>query len=412
VTTRVGSDTLAWLLSPEAVRTQSETLWAHGVQDELNHWRVNPDKLSKARDRVVGEIRSNYPDLAVPLHSRWRHFEFSGEDLSAPTFDSHSNVHERTRAKFDLAIVSVLLDAGAGPHWVYEDAKTGIHAARSEGLALASLRAFERGGFGLGNDGNAYVDAHALMQITPSQLREDMCSTESNPLLGVDARCGLLQSLGAALVAEPTVFERGGSSRPGHLYDHLVDLSEDGRLPAREILISVLLFFGRIWPGACQIEGQWIGDIATHPLINAGENNNGGWVPFHKLSQWLSYSLIEPLREAGIKVVDPNALTGLAEYRNGGLLMDTGAVTLRDPQQLNRVHSPRSELIVEWRALTVAALDVIADEVRNHLNVDASQLPLGAVLQGGTWNAGRAIARELREDGGPPLTIDTDGTLF
>ena len=43
---------------------------------------------------------------------------------------------------------------------------------------------------------------------------------------------------------------------------------------------------------------------------------------------------------------------------------------------------------------------------------DAEQLPLAKVLEGGTWAAGRRIARERREGGGPPLTIVSDGTVF
>ena len=45
-------------------------------------------------------------------------------------------------------------------------------------------------------------------------------------------------------------------------------------------------------------------------------------VPFHKLSQWLSYSLIESLERSGLKVLHIDQLTGLAEYRNGGLFVD------------------------------------------------------------------------------------------
>ena len=47
-------------------------------------------------------------------------------------------------------------------------------------------------------------------------------------------------------------------------------------------------------------------------------------MPFHKLSQWLAYSLIEPLEEAGIAVTGLDELTALAEYRNGGLLDRSG----------------------------------------------------------------------------------------
>jgi hypothetical protein len=68
--------------------------------------------------------------------------------------------------------------------------------------------------------------------------------------------------------------------------------------------------------------------------------------------------------------------------------------------------------VVEWRALTVALLDRLADALRQKLKLDAVALPLAKVLEGGTWAAGRAIARERRPDGAPPLKIVSDGTVF
>ncbi len=84
-------------------------------------------------------------------------------------------------------------------------------------------------------------------------------------------------------------------------------------------------------------------------------------MPFHKLSQWLAYSLIEPLEDAGIEVLDLDALTALAEYRNGGLLIDSGVLVPKHAAVLDEAHRADSELIVEWRALTVALIDRLAD---------------------------------------------------
>jgi hypothetical protein len=135
-------------------------------------------------------------------------------------------------------------------------------------------------------------------------------------------------------------------------------------------------------------------------------------VPFHKLSQWLSYSLLEPLEAAGVTITDMNELTGLPEYRNGGLFLDAGVLELVDPAARAVTHPVSSELIIEWRALTVALLDLVAEVVRGKLGLSAEQLPLARVLEGGTWRAGRAIAAELRSGGTPPLSIDSDGTVF
>jgi hypothetical protein len=147
-----------------------------------------------------------------------------------------------------------------------------------------------------------------------------------------------------------------------------------------------------------------MGDVWKHPVI--------GLVPFHKLSQWLSYSLVEPLEGAGLEVVELDALTGLPEYRNGGLLVDAGALRPKRAALLEQVFKPGDEPIVEWRALTVALLDRIAEHVRGHLGLDAKRLPLVKVLEAGTWFAGRALAAERRQGGGPPIAVASDGTVF
>ncbi len=68
-----------------------------------------------------------------------------------------------------------------------------------------------------------------------------------------------------------------------------------------------------------------------------------------------------------------------------------------------------SELVVEWRALTVALLDELAPRVRTYFGVPT--LPLACILEGGTWAAGRELATELR-GGNAPLSIASDGTVF
>jgi hypothetical protein len=149
-----------------------------------------------------------------------------------------------------------------------------------------------------------------------------------------------------------------------------------------------------------------LGDTWRHAAIKRDDATNG-LVPLHKLSQWLSYSLIEPLQRAGVAVTDVDGLTGLAEYRNGGLFIDAGVLTLRDPAQASAPLPVDCELVVEWRALTVALLDSLLPLVRARLGVPAAEFPLGSLLEGGTW-----AASELRPGGGPPLTVVSDGTVF
>ena len=230
-------------------------------------------------------------------------------------------------------------------------------------------------------------------------------------LAGVAGRADLLRRLGKTVAAAPEVFGINDSPRPGGLFDHLAALAQGGKISAPVILSELLTHLGPIWPSRLTLGGVALGDCWKHPSIKTDDETNG-LVPLHKLSQWLAYSLIEPLQWAGIEVTDIDGLTGLAEYRNGGLFIDTGVLSLRDPGAAAREHTVDSELVVEWRALTVALLDRLADIVRQRLKMDRQTLPLAKILQGGTWTAGRTIAKQLRPDGGPPLKIVSDGTVF
>ena len=182
-------------------------------------------------------------------------------------------------------------------------------------------------------------------------------------------------------------------------------------LPAAEILAAVIEVFSSVWPSRMMLGDVNLGDVGPHPAAG-GTGPGAGLVPFHKLSQWLSYSLIEPLEEAGLQVVELDALTGLPEYRNGGLFLDTGVLEPKHADVTGGVHLPSAEVVVEWRALTVALLDRVASGVREILGLDRSSLPLARVLEGGTWRAGREVARERRPDGAPPIRIESDGTVF
>jgi hypothetical protein len=227
--------------------------------------------------------------------------------------------------------------------------------------------------------------------------------------LGLEGRTLLLNRLGAAIELDPERF--GAPARVGNLYDHLKGQAKSGRLPARTILLTLLESLASIWPGRLELDGHNLGDVGRHPAART-DDLTSGLVPFHKLSQWLAYSLIEPLEDAGIEIIEPDALTALAEYRNGGLLSDAGVLVPKHAAVLGEAHPTHSEVVVEWRALTVALIDRLAARVRDKLGLSPTQLPLAKILQGGTWSAGRHLARQLRDDGGPPLRVQSDGTLF
>ncbi len=411
----VPPDTLAAfsLLTAAAVRERAHLILDAGLADRLEYFRVDLHRLGQAAEFTVAITREAYPSLEIPFHSRWRHFAIDGDDrwITVAGAAPWPCVAARARAEFDLAIISVLLDAGAGATWRYRDAVTGRNIGRSEGLALASLAMFSGGLFSAKLSDKLRVDATKLAGLTSAALGVSLQAGPDNPLLGIEGRRDLLRRLGGAVLGAPSIFARNDDPRPGGLFDHLASLASSGQISAATVLTEVLRHLGPIWPGRTVLGGVPLGDCWRHPAITTGDATDQ-LMPLHKLSQWLTYSLIEPMERAGIAVTEIDGLTGLAEYRNGGLLIDTGALALRDQAYVERQHEVGSTLVVEWRALTVALLDRLAALVRRRLGRDVSQLPLPKILQGGTWAAGRAIARRLRANGSPPLQVNSDGTVF
>lgn len=400
---------VAWLRTPQAVRDRCNQLFMLAERDALPNFEMHLEAMPATAEYVAQVIRENYPTLQIPYHARWRHFAAGGVDRWGQLAATLKGVDadEVARIRFDLCVVSVLLDAGAGAQWAFTE--EGRKIARSEGLAVASLHAFKNGLFSGDRAQPLRADAAGLMPLAPNAIAHAFQADDANPLLGLDGRAALMRNLGAALKARPDLF--GAEARIGRLYDHLKAQVKNGKLAASAILAAVLDGLGPIWPSRMTLDGVNLGDVWRHRGIVSGDLTSG-LVPFHKLSQWLSYSLVEIFEDAGIAISGLDELTGLPEYRNGGLFIDMGVLTVRHEALLKYPIPVEDEAVVEWRALTVALLDRIADPVRTILGKTAAEMPLARILEGGTWAAGRKIAREKRADGGPPLSIASDGTVF
>ncbi len=397
-----------YLLSTQAIRERAARILDLNLQDK-GQFTLDLGKLDTVADYIISVIEKKYPDWNIPYHSRWGHFKVGGNDRVQTLLQQMPDqpLPEKIRTLFDLVIVSVLLDAGAGAEWHYQD-ETGQQLARSEGLAIASFEMFKHGMFS--SDPQQFpwrVDSRALMAVTSKTIEEGFQVTASNPLSGVQGRAELMVSLGKTIAAAPAFF---GSDlpRPGHLFDYLLTQVHNGQIEARHILHAVLTALGPIWPGRIIMEGVNLGDCWQHKGLG---DDASSLVPFHKLSQWLTYSLLEPMEMAGINVIKLDELTPLAEYRNGGLLIDSGLITPKDALAFTQAWSPDSKLVIEWRALTIVLIDRLAKRIRDKMNRSAEELPLAKVLEGGTWWAGRKLAEE-RRGGKPPLEIISDGTVF
>ena len=311
---------------------------------ESPHFTLERGRLDDVADRVAALTRARFPTLQVPFHSRWRHFEAGGVDRKAE-LDAKFNGRSQAavaRSRIDLALISVLLDAGAGSRWQYRERESGQLFARSEGLAVASFRAFMAGRFSSEPGDPLRVDAKALAALDARALAEMFQVSLDNPLVGLEGRVTLLHRLADALRAQPETFTALG--QPGHLFDalthhrHAPELHHHHPRPAihhrqvsaARVLGALLDTLERHLAERPIVAGHAAGRRVGASGRAAAMASTRGWVPFHKLSQWLAYSLLEPFEWAGVQVHEVDALTGLPEYRNGGLLLDAGVIVPRD----------------------------------------------------------------------------------
>jgi len=393
------------LRSAAAVRARCERVYQWVAAGRSPHFTLDEAKLDATAAFVARVTRAAYPDLAIPHHSRWGHFCAGGHDRWRTLPLAGLSEFDRARAAIDLTVVSVLLDAGAGSAWRYREAATGLTFARSEGLGVASFEMFRAGLFSSDPKRPYQVDSRALKRLDLAALATGFQDADRNRLVGLPHRLDLLHRLADTLATRSGF---GVAGRPGDLFAETLTASRTIAAPA--ILASLLDALSGIWPSGLVVDGVALGDAWHHPAART-QDRSDRIVPFHKLSQWLTYSLIAPFEQAGVTVTDLDGLTGLPEYRNGGLLIDMGVIVPRAPLDPAVSHEVGSELIVEWRALTVALLDRLRESTRRQLGMPT--LSMSQLLQGGTWSAGRAIAKERRPpDGLPPLAVRADGTVF
>ncbi|KAF2634028.1 hypothetical protein P280DRAFT_71194 [Massarina eburnea CBS 473.64] len=437
-------DPVAYLRSIYAIRERSRLVLEKARQNQLKHFTVDMSKLQDTAAYVVSIIKRDYaPDYAaIPPHGRWQHFDVGGRprvDQLMASWPSTVDAQERTRRLMDLFLVSVLLDAGAGAKWQYRSKESGRIYRRSEGLAVASLEMFKAGLFSSNLNEPCQVDSAGLKKLTMESLARGLQVTEQNPLDGLQGRAGLLMRLGDALQNQE-VF--GLEARPGNMLDYLLShpstqASSVPIIPVPTLWNTLMDSLAPIWPSTrTQIDGVSLGDAwpcsvmpshPTHPWENI--------VPFHKLTQWLTYSLMVPMTKLlHVHFAGAHLLTGLPEYRNGGLLVDIGLLTLK-PDDAKRglaqyqrnaqlkgqpnmevvpLFTADDDVIVEWRAVTVGFMDELLVEVNSLLGLSgADKLNLAQMLEAGSWKGGREIAEVSRPNTKePPIMILSDGTVF
>ncbi|KAM0185533.1 hypothetical protein ACHAPI_012154 [Fusarium lateritium] len=426
-----------YLLSLQAVRAQATKVLEAARRGSLNHFDYEESRMKEVADYVSKVIDRDFgPDKydTIPPHGRWQHFEVGGTprvDSLLKEWSNESGVDqtEITRRLVDLFFVSVLLDAGAGDVWRFNESGTGQSVVRSEGIAVASLHMFKTGAFSSDSSLKSKVDGQGLTQLKESDFNTHFQVSAENPMVGVSSRVQLLQAVGSSLLKLPAVF--GDSGRPGNLVDYLTEKASGSKtLDYAQLWSSLQDLLIPSWPGNRTVfEGQPIGDAWPLKVLDDIADKQGDKEPknriqpFHKLTQWLAYSLSVIFeRQLGYTWENMQLGTGLPEYRNGGLFVDLGVLKLKPAdlkvgkdtsgQELPQFDAS-DDVVVEWRALTVALLDDLHQVLLDQYKPRGVTLSLLQMLEAGTWKSGRELAAELRPDTKcSPILVISDGTLY
>jgi len=169
-----------------------------------------------------------------------------------------------------------------------------------------------------GSSNKYQVDKDGLHQLTVEKLARGLQSGPGNEMAGIEGRAQLLIRLGRAMENREFFGEDG---RPGNMLDHI--LSHPATQASSVIIVPMPVLWNvlmsglaPIWPPSrTAINGVSLGDAwpcssmpqpaqsPTSPMFSPFPNTTGQsngvapWesiLPFHKLTQWLTYSLMQP----------------------------------------------------------------------------------------------------------------------
>lgn len=397
---------LNFLLSPAAIRQQCMKVFTLAVEGK-SHFILHLDEIPKVADYVFEVLTERYPQLEIPGHSCWVHLKESTkrQEILASYLDTLDN-EERLKFKIDFATLVSVIGAGTGSEWSFEDKEEGIKLGRTEGLVCAAFDLMMSDLFK--TDGLYQLNAQNLLSLEVQSFTSMFQISEKNKLYGIEGRLSLLNQLGYCLENNNSYFDL--EQRPGDLLNTFKKALSAGEIEAYSLFHSILKAFHKIWPSRLNINGVSMGDTWLYKPI--GTSPIEQILPFHTLSQFMVYSYFSAIEDYGWKIVNKDSLSGLSDYRNSGLFVDLGVLELRDIFELQKLHLPSDNIILEWRALSVVLLDQLAKVIRDKMTLDSQQFPLWKILEAGSWHAGRKIAYHIRANGEPPLKIQSQGMVI
>jgi hypothetical protein len=404
------SNSILTLFQPEEIRRKAHDVLERAVDGELFHVDVDLSKMDGVLLRVLEVTKENYPDFQIPPHGVWRDFEAGDFDrwgalASARGFES---AEEMLVAAADLAVVAAYMKTRHPENWVFKDRMTATQTAGPQASALAAFHMFASGSFSSDMSDPYRVDAETLIQMDMGELADALQWDLQHDAGMLEDMQRHLKRLGEALALRPDLFSEGDVTRPGLLATRLAKQSSTA-VDAGIALDRFLEALAPVWEGGAVSGEISLGDCFAHSQFS--EADLEPFVPFHLAAQEIVFSLVEPFAWAGWAVSGLDNLSAPADLAHVSLYSQGGVLNARQRDE-KLTESEAQDYMIELRAISIALTDRLADMLCAKLQVNADQLPLSCILEGGTSRAGAQVLQQNEKEAKKLGQLLNPGSVF
>ena len=279
--------------------------------------------------------------------------------------------------------------------------ETNTKHSRSEGIAIAIYDMFVSGFFSSSIKNKYQVNSSILTYLRFRIFSEKFQNTINNSIIGIKNRHSLLINLGKTL-------KKNKLSRPSDFFDKY---NINDTISVKELWNFIVNDFKDIWNIYNKDDKETIGDIWTHPYLKIPCIEKSELMPFHKISQWIIYSLIDVIKNYGnYKITDTMILSALPEYRNAGLLLEYQVITPKNRLAFSKIYTIKDTFVVELRGLTIAILEYLLNDINSERSIE-EKYSMSEFLENGSWSLGREIAYK-KNNGDLPINLILEGNYF
>ncbi|MBO0345675.1 DUF1688 family protein [Roseibium sp. CAU 1637] len=380
---------------PVKMREAAHEVWVAACAGDVPRITVRAERLAPLAQLLAEGMERAFPDMQMPPLGCWRWLEADDTDRWGIVASGVGFVtaEEMLIAAADLAVLTAVMNIDVAPTWRFEDPFTGNDVNGEKGLAIAALTLMSRGYFSADPARSFQVNAEALLALSEEELGPALQMEGDDHSQALQCMTGHLQRFGEVVGLRSDLFSQKGALRPGH--GVLKVWQEADRMAVDTGMLFKTLFNGLapLWTGGAERGDLILADAWEDFPADDVEPAPSRILSFQAPLVSIAYSLLEPLAWAGIEMENLEVLPPIADFDHVALLIGAGVLELEaSDAELGEAEAQATGLAL--RALSLAAVDGLAEELRRIFLADGAMLPMTVVIATGTRPAARAAALE------------------